>query len=196
MSHSEGISSGGHDSEAAVNVLVENHRAFLRFLERHVRDRTVAEDILQDAFARAVDRPERLPPDEGLVPWFYRVLRNAVIDRYRRDAASRRALDALARELGPAAGGHPEVEREACACVARLASTLKAEYADVLGAVEVEGQSVKAFAESRGLTASNAGVRLLRARQALKRQVMASCSTCAEHGCLDCSCGLPRAGRP
>jgi RNA polymerase sigma-70 factor (ECF subfamily) len=194
MAHSEGISPGGRDSAAAIGVLVENHRAFLRFLERRVRDRALAEDILQDAFARVADRPELLPPDDALVPWFYRALRNATIDRYRRDAASRRALDALAREFESAEARHAEIEREACACVGRLAGTLKPEYAEVLRAVEVEGQSVKAFAESRGLTASNAGVRLLRARQALKRQVMASCRTCAEHGCLDCSCGSPRTG--
>ena len=36
---------------APVAVLLENHRAFLRYLERRVGDRTLAEDILQDAFA-------------------------------------------------------------------------------------------------------------------------------------------------
>src|SRR5688572_4203930 len=35
---------------ATINVLVENHRRFLQFLERRVGSREVAEDILQDAF--------------------------------------------------------------------------------------------------------------------------------------------------
>jgi DNA-directed RNA polymerase specialized sigma24 family protein len=33
---------------APIVVLLENHRAFLRYLERRVGDRALAEDILQD----------------------------------------------------------------------------------------------------------------------------------------------------
>jgi DNA-directed RNA polymerase specialized sigma24 family protein len=39
--------------------LLENHRAFLRYLERRVGDPALAEDILQDAFAKVVARPEQ-----------------------------------------------------------------------------------------------------------------------------------------
>ena len=45
-----------------------------------------------------------------------------------------------------------------------------------------------AFAASAGITPNNAGVRLHRARRALRRQTLAFCRACAEHGCLDCSC--------
>ena len=175
---------------APVEVLVENHRAFLRFLERRLGSREAAEDLLQDAFARTVDRWDEVP-EEALVPWFYRVLRNAVVDRYRRTDAETRALTGLARELSEAAEPPPEVRNEICACVGRLATTLKPEYAQALAAVDIGGTPVKAFAESAGLTASNAGVRLFRARTALKRRLVEMCGTCAEHGCLDCSCGRP-----
>ena len=75
---------GSADERARVaDVLVENHRAFVRFLERRVGDRAAAEDLIQDAFTRNMDRLSNLP-DEALVPWFYRVLRNAAIDRQRR----------------------------------------------------------------------------------------------------------------
>jgi RNA polymerase sigma-70 factor (ECF subfamily) len=53
---------------ALVHALVENHRAFLRYLERRVGDRAEAEDILQDAFAKVVARPEQTPSDEEMVP--------------------------------------------------------------------------------------------------------------------------------
>jgi RNA polymerase sigma factor (sigma-70 family) len=176
------------DRTRVANVLVENHRAFLRFLERRVGDRALAEDLLQDAFTRNLDRLSE-GPDEGLVPWFYRVLGNAAIDRHRRKAAEERALAAFTKELADAPQPAADVHREICACVGRLASTLKPEYAEVLRAVDVEDTPVKAFAETAGLTTSNAGVRLFRAREALRKQVAASCGTCAEHGCVDCSCG-------
>ena len=79
--------------------LVDNHRAFLRFLERRVGSREDAEDILQDAFGRSLDKLDRLGDDESIVRWFYRVLRNAVIDHYRRKAAAGRARDAFASEF-------------------------------------------------------------------------------------------------
>ena len=181
--------SGSTDDRARVaNVLVENHRAFLGFLERRVGDRALAEDLLQDAFTRNLDRLSDTP-DEALVPWFYRVLRNAAIDRHRRKGAEERALAAFTQELANAAQPDEVFHREICACVGRLANPLTPEYAEVLRAVDVEETPVKAFAEAAGLTASNAGVRLFRAREALRKEVTASCGTCAEHGCLDCSCG-------
>jgi RNA polymerase sigma-70 factor (ECF subfamily) len=176
------------DDSRAAAVLVENHRAFLRFLERRVGDRALAEDLLQDAFVRSMDRLSSLP-EEGLVPWFYRVLRNAAIDLHRRRAAEARALEAFAREVADAESPPEDLRQEICACVARLAATLKPEYADALRAVDLQDTPVKSFAQASGLSASNAGVRVFRAREALRRQVVRSCGTCAEHGCLDCSCG-------
>jgi len=81
---------------APLAVLLENHRAFLAYLERRVGDRALAEDILQDAFAKVLDRPEIAPADEGVVPWFYRTLRNAAIDHLRRRGAADRALESFA----------------------------------------------------------------------------------------------------
>ena len=79
--------------EAPVAALLDNHRAFLSYLERRVGDRALAEDILQDAFAKVIARPEQAPADEALVPWFYRTLRNAAIDQFRRRGAADRAGD-------------------------------------------------------------------------------------------------------
>jgi RNA polymerase sigma-70 factor (ECF subfamily) len=187
MDHGPGTAAG---RQARLDVLVDNHRAFLRYLERRLGSRDAAEDVLQDAFVRGAGRLDEVP-DDALVPWFYRVLRNAVIDRYRRGQTEARALTGLARELEDAVEPPPDMHSAICACVGRLAATLKPEYAAALAAVDVEGRPVKAYADAAGLTPSNAGVRLFRARAALRRRVAESCGTCAEHGCLDCSCGRP-----
>jgi RNA polymerase sigma factor (sigma-70 family) len=180
-------------SDPALDTLVENHRVFLRFLERRVGSRDTAEDLLQEAFGRAVAHVHTVRDDESVVAWFYRLLRNAVIDRHRRNAAASSAMERFASEL-PEAVPPPEVVDQICACVSRLASTLKPEYADALKEIDVNGVSVKDYASTHGLTANNAGVRVFRARQALRAQVIASCGTCAEHGCLDCACGRPAGG--
>jgi RNA polymerase sigma-70 factor (ECF subfamily) len=170
-------------------VLVENHRAFLSFLERRLGRRDLAEDILQEAFARGLNKLATLRDGEAAVPWFYRTLRNAIIDHHRRRGASDRALALLAEEVEAAEEPSETVRHEVCLCVARLADTLKPEYAEALRRVEVDGVAVKDFAAEQGISAGNAGVRVFRAREALRRQVAVSCGTCAEHGCLNCSCG-------
>ena len=175
-------------SSAPVETLLENHRAFLRYLERRVGDRALAEDILQDAFAKVVARPEQAPADEAIVPWFYRTLRNAAVDKFRRRGAADRAYEAFARELETHEAPSTDMETEICACVSRLAATLKPEYAEALQAIEVTGTPVKAYAEQKGLSSSNAAVRVFRAREALKKRVIESCGTCAEHGCVNCTC--------
>ena len=176
------------ETQAPIAIQLENHRAFLKYLERRVGNRELAEDILQDAFAKIAERPEQAPSDEGVVPWFYRTLRNAAIDQFRRRGTASRAIEAFARELESQPAPEAEMEAEICACVGRLAGTLKPEYAEALQAIDVQGTPVKAFAEQRGLSASNAGVRVFRAREALKKRVAESCGTCAEHGCRNCTC--------
>jgi RNA polymerase sigma-70 factor (ECF subfamily) len=176
------------ETPAPVTTLLENHRAFLRYLEGRVGDRALAEDILQEAFAKVAARPEQAPADEGIVPWFYRTLRNAAVDQFRRRAAAGRAYEAFAREIETHEAPDSELEAEICACVSRLATTLKPEYAEALQAIEVSGTPVKTFAERKGLSPSNAAVRVFRAREALKKRVTESCGTCAEHGCVNCTC--------
>jgi RNA polymerase sigma-70 factor (ECF subfamily) len=172
-----------------VDLLVENHRDFLRYVERRVGDRATAEEILQDAFVRSLDRKGEIR--DSVVGWFYRVLRNAVIDHQRRRAVASRRLDELAAELAATGAAAEELGRVACQCVSRLAGTLKPEYADALRRVEVEGVAVKDYADAVGISPGNAGVRIFRARAALRAQVARSCGTCAEHGCLDCTCHAP-----
>lgn len=178
-------------SAEVISTLVGSHREFLRFLERKVGDRAVAEDILQEAFVRGIGRIDSLHRGESATAWFYRTLRNAVVDHFRRKGASERAMAALAAELDEAVGPEVEAKRAVCQCVGRLATTLKPEYAEALQRVEIDGISVQSFAAEAGISANNAAVRLFRARDALRKRVSASCGSCAEHGCLDCTCGPP-----
>ena len=173
-------------------VLVENHRRFLAFLERRVGSVDEAEDILQDAFVRGLDRADTVRDPGSIIPWFYRLLRNAVVDHHRRRGAEDRALAYAAGTADQTApGADEELRDEVCACVVSLMETLKPEYAAAIKRVDLDGAPVAEFAREAGITANNAGVRLHRAHEALRRQVALTCSTCAAHGCLDCTCGGP-----
>lgn len=171
-----------------LEVLVADHRAFLSFLEKRVESRAAAEDLLQEAFVRAAESGEDERSEERLVRWFYRVLRNAVIDHYWRRGASVRRDEALERELENSADLPEAWREEARRCVLTLVEGLNPEYARALRRIEVEGVPIREFAEAEGISLTNASVRVHRARQALKRRVTQSCRTCAEHGCFDCTC--------
>ena len=175
---------------AALRVLVENHRRFLNFLEKRVGSREEAEDILQEAFVRGLAKFDDLRDESSVIAWFYRALRNAVIDHYRSRGAEARALELFAKEVSVTSSGLTDSEMfdEVCACATSLMSTLKPEYQSALRRVDLDGVAVKAYAAEEKITASNAGVRLFRARDALRRQLIRCCGTCSDHGCLDCSC--------
>jgi len=175
---------------AVVAAWVENHRRFLAFLERRVESRAAAEEILQEAFVRGLGQADEIRDDERAVAWFYRLLRNAVIDHYRARGAEARGLEALARELADASEPPPEVEAALCRCFEALLPALRPEYSEILRRVDLEGGRPADFAREAGLTANNAMVRLHRARKALRADLQRSCRTCADHGCLDCSCGV------
>jgi RNA polymerase sigma-70 factor (ECF subfamily) len=172
-----------------LELLLVNHARFLGFLERRVGSRDDAEDILQEAFVRSLDRAPSLRDSESATTWFYRVLRNAITDHFRRQDSRGRALDRLATETEVAESPDDGLEAVVCACVLSLVETLKPEYGGAIRRVDLDGASVRSYAEEAGITPSNAGVRLHRAREALRRQLARSCGTCLTHGCLDCRCG-------
>jgi RNA polymerase sigma factor (sigma-70 family) len=170
--------------------IAERRASFLSFLDRRVGHRETAEDVFHDAFARSLDKVP-LGSAESAVSWFYRVLRNAVVDHYRRGGASERALASLARQLDEEPQPALDDRDALCRCVARLSETLKPEYALALRRIDVDGISVQDYAAEAGITPNNAGVRVFRAREALRKRVVRWCGKCADRGCIDCTCGEP-----
>jgi RNA polymerase sigma factor (sigma-70 family) len=177
-------------STRAIEMLVQHRDEFVGFLVKRVGERQLAEDLFQDAFARSLDRIEQVRAEESVVAWFYRTLRNTIVDHHRKVGSSGRALERLATEVDETAAPSPDLHQAVCRCVARLADGLKTEYADALREIDVNGVSVAEYAAARGITANNAAVRVFRARKALLGQVETTCGHCAKDGGCgdDCTC--------
>lgn len=189
MDEHEDMSADTALTTSAIATLVENHARFLAFLKPRVANPEVAEELLQEAFVRALERGETLRDDEAVTAWFYRLLRNALIDHYRRRGSQQRGLERVALDAQANAEVHdPELMQTVCTCVNTLVDTLKPEYADVLKDVDLGGTSLADYASAAGITSNNATVRLHRARKAALKRLVQSCGTCATHGCLDCRC--------
>lgn len=164
--------------------------AFRAFLRARVGDD--AEDLLQSGLIKAMAHAGDFSTPEHVTAWFYRVLRNAVIDHYRRNGVVRQrdeAYGTLLSSLGEdIATAPPEWEKQICACLGSVIATLPARQVELLRRVDLAGASVNEAARDLGLTANNASVTLHRARQALRKKLEVFCGACAADACLDCHC--------
>jgi len=69
---------------------------------------------------RSLDRTDTVRDPGAVIPWFYRLLRNAVIDHHRRRGAEDRALAYAAGTADEAApGADEELRDEVCAASCR-----------------------------------------------------------------------------
>ncbi len=174
------------EPSALLAELLEHRAEFLGFLTRRVGDPAAAEDILQAAYTKALEKGEQIQNTESVVAWFYRMLRNALVDHYRRNAARTRAHDQFVAEAP--LSYETEDEANLCACVGGVVKTLKPEYRAALERIDLGGESIADFAQAEGTTPNNASVRLHRARRAAAKKLTQVCGACADHNCLDCTC--------
>lgn len=172
-----------------LSILLASRRQFLAFVERRVGAREEAEEILQDAFVSSVENIGDVREEGSVVAWFYRVLRNAIVDRQRRRARELPGFEGALDQIPVPSDA--AVQRDVCACIAGLLPLIHPDYAELVRLVDLEGRSIVAIADDRGVRAGSLRVRLHRARAALRREVQITCRTCAEHGCLDCTCASP-----
>jgi RNA polymerase sigma factor (sigma-70 family) len=173
------------------NTLLEHRDQFLGFVQRRVQDVAIAEDILQAAYIRALQHEGELQAQASMLGWFYRVLRNAVIDQYRRRSSESKALEEWGREMEGQVIPGPEIQDEICACLSRVMDTINPAYAEVLRSVNLDDQRLQEFAKEHNISASNAAVRVHRARASFRKHLVQTCEACAEHGCVDCTCRKP-----
>ena len=167
--------------------LSENREGLLRFVRSRVGNEALAEDILQESLLKALSSGDQLREEDKLIPWFYRILRNAITDAHRRLPVRDRALEGYGREVDREQPAPDEVT-VLCRCFEALLPTLKPEYASLIEAIDLGGASVQETAEALDITPNNLKVRHHRARRQLRERLEQTCRVCAEHGCLDCTC--------
>lgn len=169
-----------------VEKVTAQREKFLRFLSSRVEDSVTAEDIFQAAYLKAVERGSEILDGESTVAWFYRILRNAVTDHYRRRAARAKAHEAFAAEMPEAYV--PEIRATVCECIGQVVGDLKPEYREAIEQVDLGESTVEDFATTQQISPNNASVRLHRARKTVAKHLMTVCGACAVHKCLDCTC--------
>lgn len=174
----------------AIRRLTECRSEFLRFFQRRLSRREDAEDAFQD-FCVKVVRAAQSPDDGGKIDaWLRRVLRNTLTDYYRRRATRQRAEAAYEHEAPKSIGEvDADPDDRPCHCVRELVPTLRPDYAEIVRRADLDEEPREQIAADLGLTANNIGVRLHRARRALKEKIEERCPTCCRSGFRSCNCG-------
>jgi RNA polymerase sigma-70 factor, ECF subfamily len=142
---------------AAFSILVKRHQtAIYSFALRNVRDRTVAEDIVQECFVRVAQSAADFKADARFTTWVYTIVRNLCIDHARKAALRRHpSLDEARRGEegeGPTLGeqtadprGRADVERTA------VGTELKARILAAIDALPPEQREVYLMREISNL---------------------------------------------
>jgi RNA polymerase sigma-70 factor (ECF subfamily) len=172
-------------SEAVLRTLASQRSHFLSFIRRRVDPSEFAEDILHASYVRAAEHVDELREQRRAVAWFYRLLRNAIVDHYRRSATVAKVLTG---ELPVDQPTDPIRHLNTCPCATRELAHLNKKYARALEEVEMGGLSVQSFAANQKIEPGTASVRLHRARRALASRLEAICGSCSGAECFDCTC--------
>ena len=80
----DGVERRNEQNRRIGEVIQREGRKLLRFIRRRVKDRTDAEDILQEVFYELTEAYRIMKPVEQAGAWLYRVARNRIIDRFRK----------------------------------------------------------------------------------------------------------------
>lgn len=152
------------------------HEAELQgFLQRHAADADSAQDLLQDVFVKALRQGRGFCELDNPRAWLFQVARNALIDAARTRHPATALGDELSAELAAPAGDERDPVDELDACIARNLPRLGDAERDILQHCDLDGQTVRAYAEARGLGLAAAKARLLRARKRLRDSLVENC---------------------
>ncbi|MPY30226.1 sigma-70 family RNA polymerase sigma factor [Streptomyces adustus] len=162
----------GARCEHLLQVLVDDHtKPLLAYVERMLRDRHMAEDIVQETLIRAWRHSERLCTHEGSIRgWLLTVARNLAIDRIR--SACFRHESPGAEHQGVLQSDHADTVL-ASVDAAALLRQLSREHREVLVHTYLNDKTVQETARILGVPAGTVKSRQHYALRQLRRRIHA-----------------------
>ncbi len=169
--------------ELVAEELRRNEAAFKAFVRARL-PRDEADEALQIAAIRALERADSLEDESRVRAWLYRLHRNIIVDLLRKRTSEQR-LFSQGDEM-------PEQSETAtvdtCDCSVVQSKNIPPNYASILGLVDIHGLSLREAANRIGISVNNATVRLHRARAALKQRMLEHCGVSSLSECATCRC--------
>ena len=149
------------------------------FLYSRVSNDADVEDLLQEVLIKTHQNLDTVKSSEKIKPWLFQLANNTIIDFYRKKGRSR---DISAADLWYA-DDDVVVEQALAQCVEPFIRALPKKSADLLLAIDIEGQSQKDYAEKAGISYSTIKSQVQRGRAKLRTLFDDCCSlTLDNHG--------------
>ena len=151
------------------------------FLHSRVSNSTEVEDLLQEILIKTLGNIHAVKSEASIKPWLYQVANNSIVDFYRRQAKDRE----LTAENLWYGEDNADIQQSLAQCVLPFINALPPETAALLNAIDIEGQSQKAYAESTGISYSTLKSRVQKGRAELRALFDQCCHfTLDKHGNL------------
>ena len=150
----------------------EYHDKLHRFIENRVKDKFLADDILQEVFIKIYSRINTLRDTDKLQSWMFQITRNALIDHYREHKKTESLPEeSISTEWEPS----KSEDEELSSCLMSLINSLPEKYGEALIMSEIDGLKQKEVAEKQGVSLSNAKIRVQRGRAMIKDLLTEGC---------------------
>jgi RNA polymerase sigma-70 factor, ECF subfamily len=148
------------------------HLKLLEFIQRKVKDKATAEDILQEVFIKIQLNLKSLKEETKIQSWVFQIARNAVNDYYRKLKVGSdidNNLDLVDDE------NNGEVMKEVESWLGEFIDDLPEKYRDAIIYSEIERVPQKEMADKLGISYNNARARVQRGRKLLKNNLEMCC---------------------
>jgi RNA polymerase sigma-70 factor (ECF subfamily) len=155
------------DIKAEITVHIASLRRYARAL---MRDRSDAEDLMQDALARALSRSHQFKPGTNMRAWLFTILHNIHVNNVRAKVVRPNEVPVEDHEqrLSTPARQDGRIELRD---MSRAIETLPAEQRQVLLLVGLEGMKYDEVATVLGVPIGTVMSRLSRAREAVRNRL-------------------------
>ncbi|MCZ6841781.1 MAG: sigma-70 family RNA polymerase sigma factor, partial [SAR324 cluster bacterium] len=151
--------------ERRISDAVRRESSRLRnFIRTRVPNEDDVEDVLQDVFSELVEVQSQLEPIRQVGAWLFRVARNRIIDRFRKQPPQTVRIEAdvheedqdvLLEDWLPSDRGSPEAAYARGILLDEMVAALEElphEQSEIFVAHELEGHSFKELADETGLS--------------------------------------------
>ncbi|WP_096084926.1 RNA polymerase sigma factor SigZ [Agaribacterium haliotis] len=149
------------------------------FLHSRLDNEADVEDLLQDILIKSHSKLSQLHNQDSLKSWLFQIANNSLIDFYRRRGKKLAQGELLwyeSTEQGPGAALPQDVWQQLRPCLEPFIAALPEQSAELLRAVELEGQSQKQLADELGISYSTLKSRVQKARKQLRKLYQSCCS--------------------
>lgn len=142
------------------------------FLTSKVSDPADVDDLLQELLLKTHKNIHTIKSNDSVKPWLFQVANRTIIDFYRKKAKSR---DLEPGDLWYEEENGDEAQQELSRCIEPFIKSLPTGMAELLTAIELQGQSQKDYAKAAGISYSTLKSRVQKARRELRETFEQCC---------------------